>query len=223
MPRTDLPPWFVSRGAHPASSPQYTRGLATTRCHRMAPGEKHSKSYSQSREITIVHISTAITALPGVLVRSKRGRFERNGPLQGPNRWQNRVLRTILPLEPTGLGGPPSQPTALPANPHGVVAGAAGRRPYASSTRSWLGNGPPLSKKALLASDWPTKDPSRSIFGVDHESGIYFDVKPTGKHEKAIYFPPPLPAEGEFSRPQTKHQAAFEVPKYATRALSWSP
>ena len=102
------------------------------------------------------------------------------GSLQGPNRWQNRDLRAILPLEPTGLGGPPSQPTALPANPHGVVAGAAGRRPYASSMRSWLGNGPPLSKKALLTSDWPTKDPSRSIFGVDHESGIYFDVKPTG-------------------------------------------
>ena len=167
-----------------------------------------------------MHISTAITALPGVLVRSKSGRFERDGPLQGPNRWQNRVLRTILPLEPTGLGGPPSQPTALPASPHGVVAGAVGRRPYASSMRSWLGNGPPLSKKALLTSDWPTKDPSRSIFGVDHESGIYFDVKPTGKHEKAISFLL-LPAGGGFSRPQTKHQAPFEVPKYATRALSW--
>ena len=51
--------------------------------------------------------------------------------------------------EPTGLDGPPSQPTALPADLHGGVTGAAGRRPCASTGGWWLGNGLALSKNAL--------------------------------------------------------------------------
>ena len=49
----------------------------------------------------------------------------------------------------------------------------------------WLGNGLALSKNELLTSEWPTKDPPRSVFHVDHESGIYFAVNPTEKFEKS--------------------------------------
>ena len=77
-----------------------------------------------------MHISTTATALPCVAVMSKASRFERDGGLQGQNAWQNRDLRPLLSLEPTGLGGPRSQPRTLPADLHGGVTGAAGRRPY---------------------------------------------------------------------------------------------
>ena len=43
----------------------------------------------------------------------------------------------------------------------------------------WLVNGLALSKKELLTSEWPAKDPPRSVFDVDHESGIYFNANPT--------------------------------------------
>ena len=95
-----------------------------------------------------MHISATTTALPGVAVRSKTGRFERDGGLQGQNAWQNRDLRPLLPVpEPTGLGGPPSQPRALPADVHCGVTGAAGRRPCASSRRLLAGKwADPLKK-----------------------------------------------------------------------------
>ena len=80
-----------------------------------------------------MHINATATALPGVAVRAKAGRFERDGGLQGQNTWQNRDLRPILPLEPTGLDGTRPQPPTVPADLHGGVTGAAGRRPCASS------------------------------------------------------------------------------------------
>ena len=48
----------------------------------------------------------------------------------------------------------------------------------------WLGNGLALSKNALLTSEWPSKDPPRSVFDVDHESGIHFDVSPMERDQK---------------------------------------
>ena len=80
-----------------------------------------------------MHISATATALHRVAVRSKASRFERDGGLQGQNTWQNRDLRPILPLEPTGLDGTRPQPPTVPADLHGGVTGAAGRRPCASS------------------------------------------------------------------------------------------
>ena len=80
-----------------------------------------------------MHISGTATTPPRVAVRSKAGRFERDGGLQGQNAWQNRDLRPLLPPEPTGLGAPPSQPHTLPADLHGGVTGTADRRPCASS------------------------------------------------------------------------------------------
>ena len=130
-----------------------------------------------------MHISATATALPGVAVRSKAGRFERDGCLQCPNTWQNRDLRPLLPPGPTGLGGPRSQPRTLPADVHCGVTGAAGRRPCASSRGGWLVNGLPRSKHALLASGWSTKDPPSTIFDVDHEPAIHFDVRPMEKDE----------------------------------------
>ena len=49
-----------------------------------------------------MHINATATALPRVAVRSKAGRFEWDGGLQCQNAWQNRDLRPILPLKPTG-------------------------------------------------------------------------------------------------------------------------
>ena len=53
----------------------------------MAPGDKHSKGYLQSREMSLMHISAVITALAGVAVGSKAGHFEWDGGLQCPNAW----------------------------------------------------------------------------------------------------------------------------------------
>ena len=100
-----------------------------------------------------MHISAVITALPGVAVGSKADRFERDRALQCQNTWQNRDLRAILPLEPTGLDGPPSQPTALPADLHGGVTGAAGRRPCASTGGVLAGKWAGPLKNALLTSE----------------------------------------------------------------------
>ena len=131
-----------------------------------------------------MHINATATALPRVAVRSKAGRFEWDGGLQCQNAWQNRDLRPLLPPGPTGLGGPRSQPRTLPADVHGGVTGADGRRPCASSRGGWLVSGLPRSKHALLTPGWSTKDPPRTVFDVDHESAIHFDVRPMEKDEK---------------------------------------
>ena len=106
----------------------------------MAPGDKYSKSHLQSRELSFNAHKRTTTALPRVPVRSNAGRFERDGGLQCQNTWQNRDLRPLLPPDPTGLGGPRSQPRTLPADFHGGVTGAAGRRPCAFSRVVLVGN-----------------------------------------------------------------------------------
>ena len=80
-----------------------------------------------------MHIKAAGAVAPRVPVRSKADHFERDGAEQRQNTWQNRDLRPILPLEPTGLDGTHPQPPALPVDLHGSALGAAGSRPCASS------------------------------------------------------------------------------------------
>ena len=102
-----------------------------------------------------MHIKAAGAVAPRVPVRSKADHFERDGAEQRQNTWQNRDLRPILPLEPTGLDGTHPQPPALPVDLHGSALGAGSRPcmyvPPAGPGR--LGNGQPASKHALLTSE----------------------------------------------------------------------
>ena len=63
-----------------------------------------------------MHIKAAGAVAPRVPVRSKADHFERDGAEQRQNTWQNRDLRPILPLEPTGLDGTHPQPPAFPVD-----------------------------------------------------------------------------------------------------------
>ena len=107
-----------------------------------------------------MHIKAAGAVAPRVPVRSKADHFERDGTEQRQNTWQNRDLRPIPPLEPTGLDGTHPQPLALPVNLHGSALGAAGSRPCASSRAraGWEMGSPPQNMHFSLPSD-PPKTP----------------------------------------------------------------
>ena len=104
-----------------------------------------------------MNISAVITALSGVAAGSKAGRFERDGGLQCQNTWQNRDLRPILPLEPTGLDGTHPQPPAFPVDLHGSALGA-GSRPcmcLQQGRAGWEMGSPPQNMYFSLLSDPP--------------------------------------------------------------------
>ena len=100
-----------------------------------------------------MHIKAAGAVAPRVPVRSKADHFERDGAEQRQNTWQNRDLRPILPLEPTGLDGTPPQPLHCQSTSMAVHLAqlAVAHVPPAGPGR--LGNGQPASKHALLTSE----------------------------------------------------------------------
>ena len=104
-----------------------------------------------------MHISATTTALPHVPVRSNAGRFERDGGLQCQNTWQNRDLRPILPLEPTGLDGTRPQPPTVPADLHGGCYWRGWQGPMCPQQggAGWEMATPPQNMHFSLVSDLP--------------------------------------------------------------------
>ena len=104
-----------------------------------------------------MHIKAAGAVAPRVPVRSKADHFERDGAEQRQNTWQNRDLRPIPPLEPTGLDGTHPQPSALPVDLHGSALGA-GSRPcmcLQQGRAGWEMGSPPQNMHFSLLSDPP--------------------------------------------------------------------
>ena len=104
-----------------------------------------------------MHIKAAGAVAPCVPVRSKADHFERDGAEQRQNTWQNRDLRPILPLEPTGLDGTHPQPPAFPVDLHGSALGA-GSRPcmcLQQGRAGWEMGSPPQNMHFSLLSDPP--------------------------------------------------------------------